>query len=83
MVSDASYTPEEYLSKKGWGRGTYDTGMTMARQAGVGKLYCTHHEPTHSDDALEAVFAEALERNPRKEGDPEYFLAQEGLTIEW
>ncbi|MDQ6967515.1 MAG: MBL fold metallo-hydrolase [Mariprofundaceae bacterium] len=83
MISDASYTPEEYPAKKGWGHGTYDTGMAMARDAGVGKLYCTHHEPTRSDDALETVFAEALERNPRKEGDPEYLLAQEGLEIEW
>jgi len=83
MVADTSYTPEEYPSKKGWGHGTYDTAMAMARAAGVKKLYCTHHEPTRSDDALEKVFAEALERNPRKEGDPEYFLAQEGLEIEW
>ncbi len=83
MISDASYTPEEYPAKKGWGHGTYDMGMAMARDAGVGKLYCTHHEPTRSDDALEIVFAEALARNPREEGDPEYLLAQEGLEIEW
>jgi len=83
MISDASYTPEEYPAKKGWGHGTYDMGMAMARDAGVGKLYCTHHEPTRSDDALEEVFAQALARNPRQEGDPEYLLAQEGLEIEW
>ncbi|MDX8396821.1 MAG: MBL fold metallo-hydrolase [Mariprofundaceae bacterium] len=83
MVADTSYTPEEYPAKKGWGHGTYDTAMAMARAAGVKKLYCTHHEPTRSDDALEEVFAEALARNPRAEGDPEYFLSQEGLVIEW
>ena len=83
MIADASYTPEEYEAKKGWGHGTYDSNIAMACDAGVKKLYCTHHEPTRSDDDLEAVFKAALERNPRKEGDPEYFLAQEGLMIEW
>ncbi|MDX8395312.1 MAG: MBL fold metallo-hydrolase [Mariprofundaceae bacterium] len=82
LISDASYTPEEYPAKKGWGHGTYDTGIAMAKDIGAKKLYCTHHEPTRSDDMLEQVFAEALVRNPRKEGDPEYFLAQEGLEIE-
>ena len=34
-----------------------DAGM-----AGADALYCTHHEPTRSDDELEAVFADALSR---------------------
>lgn len=82
LIADSSYTPEEYPVKQGWGHGTYDSCMAMAREAGVKKLYCTHHEPSRSDDELERVFAEALARNPRKDGDPEYLLAREGLEIE-
>jgi len=81
MIADCSYTPEEYPTKKGWGHGTYDSSIQLAKKAHVGTLYCTHHEPTRSDDALEQVFAEAMARNPRQAGDPEYRLAQEGLEI--
>ena len=84
LVADASYTPEEYTTGKvGWGHGTYDTAIAMARAAGARKLFCTHHEPTRTDDQLEAVFNEALARNPRQEGDPEFLLAQEGLEVEF
>lgn len=82
LIADTSYTPEEYMQKIGWGHGTFDTSIQMAKEAKVKQLYCTHHEPTRSDGALEAVFAEALSRNTSHSGDPEYFLAREGLEIE-
>lgn len=82
MIADTSYTPDEYMQKIGWGHGTFDTSIQMAKDAEVKQLYCTHHEPTRSDGALEAVFAEALARNTSHAGDPEYFLAREGLEIE-
>ncbi len=82
LIADTSYTIEEYPAKKGWGHSTFDANMEMAREAGVEKLFFTHHEPTRSDADLEKVFQEALERNPRQAGDPEYFLAQEGPYIE-
>ena len=55
----------------------------MAREAGVKTLVCTHHEPTRSDDELEHVFAEVLNRHPRQPGDPEIILSHEGLEIEF
>lgn len=82
LIADTSYTPDEYMQKIGWGHGTFDTSIQMAKEAKAKTLYFTHHEPTRSDNALEAVFAEALSRNTRHKGDPEYFLAQEGLEID-
>ena len=55
----------------------------MARAAGARVLYCTHHEPTRSDDALEAVFQEALKDCPAEPGGPEYRLAREGEVFEF
>jgi phosphoribosyl 1,2-cyclic phosphodiesterase len=49
---------EEYPAKQGWGHGTFDGALEMALRVGAKALYCTHHEPTRSDDELEAVFAE-------------------------
>lgn len=83
LIADSSYTATEYPAKKGWGHGTFDTSIRMARVAKVKKLVCTHHEPTRSDDQLEAVFAEVLSRHPRQPGDPEILLSKEGLEIEF
>ena len=82
LIADCSYTPADYPAKKGWGHSTFDENIKMAKQAGVKTLFFTHHEPTRSDDLLEKVFQEALERNPRQPGDPEYLLAKEGLVFE-
>jgi phosphoribosyl 1,2-cyclic phosphodiesterase len=82
LIADTSYTPDEYMQKIGWGHGTFDSSIQMAKEAKAKKLYCTHHEPTRSDNALEAVFAEAISRNTQYVGDAECFLAYEGLEIE-
>lgn len=83
LIADCSYTSAEYMAKKGWGHGTYDSSINYAKRAGVKMLYCTHHEPTRSDDALEAVFAQVLQEHPRQPGDPEYRLAREGESYEF
>lgn len=82
LVADCSYTAEEYPAKRGWGHGTFDSSIELARRAGARRLVCTHHEPTRTDDELERVFAEALARHPRREGDPEILLSYEGLEID-
>ena len=79
LIVDAAYTQAEYPQKIGWGHGTFDTAIAMAKRIGAKRLLCTHHEPTRSDDDLEKVFAEALARHP----DPgcTVLLAREGLEI--
>ena len=83
LIADCSYTEQEYLAKKGWGHGTFHTSIQYAREAGAKVLFCTHHEPTRSDDALEAAFAQVLSAHPHQAGDPEYRLAREGETYEF
>lgn len=83
LIADCSYTDAEYPAKKGWGHGTFSSSIQMAHQAGVKVLYCTHHEPTRSDDALEAVFAEALATNAQRVRDMDVRLAREGDVFEF
>lgn len=80
LIADASYTIEEYPAKKGWGHGTFDSCIELAESIGAKTLFCTHHEPTRKDDALEVVFAQAQARWPTAACDIR--LAREGLTIE-
>lgn len=84
LIADTSYTAQEYPAKKGWGHGTFESSIQVARQAGARVLYCTHHEPTRSDDALEAAFAQALADNPPPPADKtEIRLAREGDSYEF
>jgi phosphoribosyl 1,2-cyclic phosphodiesterase len=83
LIADCSYTSAEYPSKKGWGHGTFHTSINYAKQANARMLFCTHHEPTRSDDALEAAFEQVLLEHPRQAGDPDYRLAREGETYEF
>jgi ribonuclease BN (tRNA processing enzyme) len=81
LVVDCSYTLEEYPAKRGWGHGTFDAALETALRVGAKALYCTHHEPTRSDDELEAVFAQALARFEGRLGALDVHLAREGMEV--
>lgn len=81
LIADSSFTAEEYPSKKGWGHGTFDSCIAMAKKSGAKLVYCTHHEPSRSDEALEQEFEKALLRHPKQDGGPECRLAREGEEI--
>jgi phosphoribosyl 1,2-cyclic phosphodiesterase len=81
LIVDCSYTTEEYAAHQGWGHGTFDAAMQMAARVGAKALYCTHHEPTRSDDELENVFATALARN-QLPATLKVRLAYEGLEVD-
>lgn len=82
LVADCSYTLEEYPAKQGWGHGTFDGAIALALKVGARSLYCTHHEPTRSDDELEAVFAQAVARWRDRLNGLAVTLAFEGLEVE-
>lgn len=81
LIVDCSYTREEYPAKKHWGHGTYDSAFEMALRVGAKALYCTHHEPTRTDDDLEAVFFDAKQRFAERMNGMEVYLAYEGLEV--
>jgi phosphoribosyl 1,2-cyclic phosphodiesterase len=83
LIADCSYTDTEYPSKKGWGHGTFTSSILSAHAAKARVLFCTHHEPTRSDDALEAAFAQALQKNSLFTSDLDIRLAREGDSYEF
>jgi phosphoribosyl 1,2-cyclic phosphodiesterase len=82
LIVDASYTREEYATKQGWGHGTFDAAIAMAQRVGAKRLYCTHHEPTRSDDQLEQAFDDVMTRHAATLGSLQVILAYEGLEVE-
>jgi len=83
LIADSSYTDSEYSTKQGWGHGTFTSSIQMASAAGVKVLFCTHHEPTRSDDALDAAFNAALSKSSHKSENLDIRLAREGEVFEF
>ena len=81
VIHDAQYTPDEYATKVGWGHSTPHYAAQMCREAGVSKLALTHYDPTRTDDQVDEILADLLDRAP--EGDTlEIVPAAEGMVIE-
>lgn len=83
FIADCSYTDAEYPAKKGWGHGTFSSSIASAHATGAKVLFCTHHEPTRSDDALEAAFQSALEANASLTQQMDVRLAREGDSYDF
>jgi len=83
FIADSSYTDAEYPLKKGWGHGTFSSSIISAHDAGAKVLFCTHHEPTRSDDALEEAFRGALHSNAAIASGMDIRLAREGDVYEF
>jgi ribonuclease BN (tRNA processing enzyme) len=81
LIVDCTYTRAEYPQKTGWGHGTFDSALALAKRVGSRHLYCTHHLPSRSDDELEAVFAAFLADHAGQTRGLEITLAYEGLEV--
>jgi len=79
LIIDSSYTPEEYISKQGWGHGTYNSAIGLASAAKAKRLFFTHHEPSRTDEQLEAIYKQLLKDNQGLAF--ELLLAKEGVDI--
>ena len=55
LLHDATYTPEEYIDRVGWGHSHYLFTLRVAAEANVKRLYLFHHEPNHSDDKVDDI----------------------------
>jgi phosphoribosyl 1,2-cyclic phosphodiesterase len=75
LIYDAQFTPDEYVSKQGWGHSTWAKAVDLARHADVKHLVLFHHDPGHDDAFMQDVEAQA-----RREF-PQTTIAREGSII--
>ena len=60
LIHDAQYTDGEYeLHYEGWGHSTWTHAVEAARATGVDRLVLISHDPSHGDDAVDAIVDEA------------------------
>jgi phosphoribosyl 1,2-cyclic phosphodiesterase len=75
FVCDATFTPDEYLRRQGWGHSSWLEGTRLARQAKVGRLILSHLNPDHSDRQVDEM-ARLARREFRRTS-----AAREGLRL--
>ncbi|MCG6536932.1 MAG: MBL fold metallo-hydrolase [Syntrophales bacterium LBB04] len=81
LIADSSYTLQEYPLKKGWGHGTFDSCVSLAKEAGAKSLYLLHHDPLRCDDELDAISRLLQGQYQTDPGGPPCVIAYEGLEI--
>lgn len=83
FIHDATYTPEEYVDKVGWGHSHYLYALKMANEAGVKHCVLFHHEPNRTDDHLDRILEKCRNEIKQKKFSFECSAAYEGLEISW
>ena len=60
LVHDAQYTDGDYeMHYEGWGHSTWSHAVEAARATGARRLVLISHDPSHSDDAVDQIVADA------------------------
>jgi phosphoribosyl 1,2-cyclic phosphodiesterase len=59
LVHDAQYTAAEYPNHVGWGHSALNHTLSFGAMTGVKRLVTFHHDPSHSDAALDGFLEEA------------------------
>ena len=52
-------TPMRYPKFKGWGHSTWQEALKIAEAANVKNTFLFHHDPSHNDDRMDQIAAEA------------------------
>jgi ribonuclease BN (tRNA processing enzyme) len=77
LLHDCQYTESEYATRRGWGHSTPRQAVRLASAAGVRRLVLFHHDPSHSDEQVEALADEVR----KLAGGIEVSIAQEGAVM--
>ena len=82
LITDCTYTDEEYTSKVGWGHSCISQVVDLAHRAEVKTLYMFHHDPDHTDDRIDAKLETATKMFKNKKSKTKVLAPAEGQTYE-
>jgi phosphoribosyl 1,2-cyclic phosphodiesterase len=81
LVHDAQFTEEEYPKRGGWGHSTFEQVLALGRDAAVGHVGFTHHDPSREDTELDAIAARVADECRRERFTFTPFIVKEGDEI--
>jgi phosphoribosyl 1,2-cyclic phosphodiesterase/GAF domain-containing protein len=82
VIHDTQYTAAEYPERIGWGHGTVESVVAVARAAGTRRVALFHHDPLRDDEALDGVVATARALAGAEGAALDVFAAAEGLVVD-
>ncbi len=82
LIHDATYTPEEYVNRVGWGHSHYLFTLNVAAQGNVKRLVLFHHDPAHNDEKVDEILRKCKKEIKNRQYDFDCVAAAEGLEIE-
>lgn len=81
LIHDAMYLDQIIQARAGWGHSTPRQAVDLAREARCRRLILFHHEPEHTDDALDRLLADTRQYAGRVAPELEVDAAAEGMTF--
>jgi phosphoribosyl 1,2-cyclic phosphodiesterase len=76
LIHDAQYTRAEFPARAHFGHSTIDYAIELGERAGAAKVVLFHHDPSRTDDQLDAVVAVNQHHTVR------VIAAAEGLSLD-
>ncbi len=81
LITDTTYTDQEYASKVGWGHSCISEVVKLAHAAKVKSLYLFHHDPDQSDTAIDAKLEIAESQLANLRSKTRVIAPQEGQLL--
>ena len=70
LIHDCQYTDDEYPDHVGWGHSSVTAALSFAKRVDAHRTILFHHDPLHSDDALDRLQATVEDRWTAMGADP-------------
>jgi phosphoribosyl 1,2-cyclic phosphodiesterase len=82
LIHDATYTPEEYVNRVGWGHSHYLFTLKVAAEGNVKHLVLFHHDPAHNDDKVDDILKKCQKEIRNRHYEFQCSAAIEGTEID-
>jgi phosphoribosyl 1,2-cyclic phosphodiesterase len=82
LIHDATYTPEEYVDRVGWGHSHYLFTLKVAAEGKVKHLVLFHHDPAHDDEKVDDILKKCRNEIKNRRYQFKCTAAVEGMEIE-
>jgi phosphoribosyl 1,2-cyclic phosphodiesterase len=77
VIYDTQFTPEEYRARPHWGHSCPEDAIEIARSAGAKGVVLFHHDPSRTDDQIDALLHHHRKNTP----DLQLLAAAEGMEL--
>lgn len=81
LITDTTYTDEEYMTKEGWGHSCISKVVNLAHTADVRTLYLFHHDPDQDDDDIDHKLATARGMLKKRKSRTKCLAPREGESF--